>query len=143
MTIPVHGARVLLAEDDRVTQRLAMRLLEKMGCTVDAVGNGHEVIEALGRQSYAMVFMDCHMPELDGFQTTREIRGLGVLSAGPEPRPVHIVALTANALKGDRERCLAAGMNDYLANPIRVEELRAALARGLPRLDQPSPKLNP
>ncbi len=121
----VRCLRILVAEDNRVNQVVVMRMLEKAGHHADLAANGREALEALGRADYELVLMDCQMPELDGFAASRAIRAK---EAGTGKR-VPIVALTANATQGDRERCLAAGMDDYLAKPITAERLRAALAR--------------
>ncbi len=125
------GGRILLAEDNAVNQKIALALLKKLGCSADAVGNGIEVLQALQRIPYALVFMDCHMPELDGFETTRIIRKRELDSgqACPWPSPVRIIALTASAMQGDREKCLAVGMDDYVSKPVRPGELQAALER--------------
>jgi CheY-like chemotaxis protein len=125
-----HPLRILLAEDNIVNQKVALRLLGQMGYRADVAANGLEAIEAVERQTYDVVLMDVQMPELDGFEASREIgRRWG---AGQRPR---IVAMTANAMQGDRELCEAAGMDDYVAKPIRVEELVAALARSRRRPD--------
>jgi signal transduction histidine kinase/DNA-binding response OmpR family regulator len=116
--------RVLLAEDNAVNQRVAVRILEGFGCRVDVAANGEEAVSMVRRFPYDVVFMDCQMPEMDGYQATREIRR----QAGCESK-VPIVALTANALVGDRERCLEAGMNDYVSKPISRADVGAALAR--------------
>jgi PAS domain S-box-containing protein len=116
--------RILLAEDNVVNQKLALRLLERLGYRADLAANGVEAIRAVERQPYDVVFMDVQMPEMDGLEATRQI--CGRWSKGERPR---IIAMTANALAEDREACLAAGMDDYLAKPIRVEELVAALSR--------------
>jgi CheY-like chemotaxis protein/HPt (histidine-containing phosphotransfer) domain-containing protein len=116
--------RILLAEDNAVNQKLAMRLLEKLGYRTDVAGNGIEAIEALERQSYDLLLSDVQMPEMDGLEATRRI-----LERWPEGERPWIVAMTAEAMSGDRERCLEAGMNDYLTKPIRVEELVAAIKR--------------
>ncbi|HZY43883.1 MAG TPA: response regulator, partial [Anaerolineae bacterium] len=113
--------RILLAEDNAVNQKLALRLLEQMGYRADVAGNGLEAIEAVERQTYDVILMDVQMPELDGLDATREIRKLKVAA---QPR---IVAMTANAMQGDREMCLAAGMDDYISKPIHIEELVSAL----------------
>jgi CheY-like chemotaxis protein len=118
-----HPLRVLLAEDNMVNQKLALRLLEQMGYRADLAANGFEAIDAVERQTYDVVLMDVQMPELDGFEASREIN-----RRWPERRP-RIVAMTANAMQGDRERCMAAGMDDYVAKPVRIEELIAALER--------------
>ena len=119
--------RILLAEDNAVNQKLALRLLDRLGYRADVAANGVEAIRAVERQPYDLVFMDVQMPEMDGLEATRQI--CARWAAGVRPR---IVAMTANALAEDREACLAAGMDDYLAKPIRVEELVAALARSQP-----------
>jgi CheY-like chemotaxis protein len=116
--------RILLAEDNAVNQKLALRLLERLGYRADVAANGLEAIHALERQVYDVVFMDVQMPELDGLEATRQICARWTRNERPR-----IIAMTANALTEDREACLAAGMDDYLAKPIRVEELVAALNR--------------
>jgi CheY-like chemotaxis protein len=124
-----HPLRILLAEDNAVNQKLALRLLSQMGYRADVAANGLEAIQAVERQQYDVILMDVQMPEMDGLEATRHIcarwprpRRLG----GERPR---IIAMTANAMQGDREMCLEAGMDDYLAKPIRVDELKAALKR--------------
>jgi GAF domain-containing protein/CheY-like chemotaxis protein/HPt (histidine-containing phosphotransfer) domain-containing protein len=119
-----HPLRILLAEDNVVNQKLAIRLLERLGYRADVAANGLEAIEALERQTYDLLLSDVQMPEMDGLEATRRI--LERWPAGERP---WIVAMTAEAMSGDRERCLAAGMNDYLAKPIRVDELVAAIKR--------------
>jgi CheY-like chemotaxis protein len=119
-------ARVLVAEDNPVNQRLIKRILEKLGCRVDVAGDGREALAMTKSLQYDLVFMDCSMPEMDGYQATAELR-----RRETRGRHVPIVALTAHALAEDRERCLAAGMDDYLSKPVRVEEVRAALSRWL------------
>ena len=120
--------RILLAEDNAVNQKLALRLLAQMGYRADLAGNGLEAIEALERQQYDAVLMDVQMPEMDGLEATRYIRNLQGASQTPEGfRQPRIIAMTANAMQGDREMCLAAGMDDYISKPIRVEELVGAL----------------
>jgi signal transduction histidine kinase/CheY-like chemotaxis protein/HPt (histidine-containing phosphotransfer) domain-containing protein len=115
-------ARVLLVEDNPVNQRVAVAMLEGMGCHVDAAPNGREALSLRERNSYDLILMDCQMPVLDGYQTTVELRRLEAES-GTESR-IPIIALTANAVEGDRERCLAAGMSDYLSKPFKREQLR-------------------
>jgi signal transduction histidine kinase/DNA-binding response OmpR family regulator len=119
-----HPLRILLAEDNAVNQKLALRLLEKMGYRANVAENGLEVLEALEHQPYDVVLMDVQMPEMDGLEASRQI--VAHWPAGKRPR---IIAMTANAMQGDREIALAAGMDDYVAKPIRVEELMAALSR--------------
>ena len=119
--------RILLAEDNAMNQKVALRLLERLGYRADVAANGLEAIEALERRSYDVVLMDVQMPELDGLDATRRI-----CERWPAESRPHIVAMTANALPEDREACFAAGMNDYVAKPIRAEELAAALKRVRP-----------
>lgn len=128
-----HPLRILLAEDNSVNQRLAVRLLEQMGYRTDVVSNGVEAVESVERQEYDVVLMDVQMPEMDGLEASRLITN----RSSPEARP-WIIAMTANAMQGDREMCLAAGMDDYIAKPIRVSELVSALTRApsrVPRFD--------
>ena len=113
-----HPLRILLAEDNVVNQQLALRLLEKLGYRADVAGNGIEAIEALERQTYDLLLTDVQMPEMDGVEATRRI--VERWDADARPR---IVAMTAEAMQGDRERFLAAGMDDYLMKPVRIEEL--------------------
>jgi CheY-like chemotaxis protein len=123
-----HPLRILLAEDNAVNQKLALRLLSQMGYRADVAANGIEAIQAVERQPYDVVLMDVQMPEMDGLEATRQI----CARWQPANRP-HIIAMTANAMQGDREMCLEAGMDDYLSKPIRVEELVTALASCKPK----------
>lgn len=125
--------RILVVEDNSVNQRVAIRMLERLGYRADAVGNGLEAIEAISHIPYTALIMDCQMPEMDGFEATRRIRLLEATSGlnAPEVRHIPIIAMTANALEGDRERCLAVGMDDYLPKPVKSEDLRAVLQRVL------------
>jgi PAS domain S-box-containing protein len=122
------GCRILVAEDNIVNQRLLKWQLEKMGHHVDVVANGIEAIDALERFPYHLIMMDCQMPDLDGYEATSRIRA----SEGQTKRPTPIVAVTAHALAGEREKCLAAGMNDYVSKPISLAELQRVLGRWLP-----------
>jgi len=115
--------RILLAEDNSVNQMLAVRLLRGLGYTADVAGTGVEAVDAVDAGQYDLVLMDVHMPDMDGLEATREIR------ARQGSRGPHIVAMTASAMAEDRDECLAAGMNDYVGKPIRVEELMSALER--------------
>jgi CheY-like chemotaxis protein len=116
-----HPLKILLAEDNAVNQKLALRLLEQMGYRADVASNGLEAVESVARQKYDVVLMDVQMPEMDGLEATRQI-----VASKSVVQP-HIIGLTANAMQGDREACLAAGMQAYIAKPIRVDELVDAL----------------
>ncbi|MBS1811638.1 MAG: response regulator [Acidobacteria bacterium] len=115
--------RILLVEDNVINQKVALRVLNRFGYRADVASNGMEAVEAVRRQPYDVVLMDVHMPEMDGLEATRRI------CAEQRPDRPRIIAMTANAIQGDREECLAAGMDDYISKPVRVEELRAALER--------------
>ena len=127
-----RGLRVLVAEDNLVNQRIALAHLKKMGYSCDTVANGLEVLDALGRIPYDLILMDVQMPEMDGFEATRRIRELEKATG----RRTRIVAMTAHAMAGDRERCLAAGMDDYVSKPLRKDDLLRALKEAGPQAHQ-------
>jgi two-component system, sensor histidine kinase and response regulator len=123
-------AKVLVAEDNPVNQEITLKMLTYLGCHVRVVANGHEALEALEQATYYdLVLMDCEMPEMDGFEATKAIRESEALRG---ETPLQIIALTAHAMQGAREDCLAAGMTDYLSKPFSMEELCAVLRRCLP-----------
>jgi PAS domain S-box-containing protein len=123
-------AKVLLAEDNIINQKVAVSMLKRIGCTVDVAKNGVEAVEAFkNSSSYDLIFMDVQMPDKDGFEATEEIRGLE--EEHGENKHITIIALTANAMEGDREKCLAGGMDDYLSKPFKQNELRQALKKWL------------
>ena len=125
----ILSGHILVAEDNRINQMFVSELLKHCGCTCDVANNGDEALIALRKGRYDLVLMDCQMPEMDGFTATREIRRREALDG--TSRQVPIIALTANALKGDRERCLDAGMDDYLTKPLQAVRLQATLAKYL------------
>jgi PAS domain S-box-containing protein len=131
--LPFRQLRILVAEDNQVNQQIAAAQLKKLGCTVDVVANGLEALDALPRVKYDLVLMDCQMPEMDGYEATRIIRKREQDREHPchWNAPVHLIAMTANAMQGDREKCLAAGMDDYISKPMRLTELRAAIERAV------------
>ena len=116
--------RILVVEDNVVNQKMAVRMLEKMGCSVDVAGNGLEAVRMVEQLSYDLVFMDCQMPEMDGYEATAEIRRRQGSS-----KHTPIVAMTANAMQGDRERCIDAGMDDYVAKPVKKEAVSEAIEK--------------
>lgn len=140
--------RILLAEDNIINQKVAVRLFQRLGYRIDVVANGREAVEAMSRIRYDVIFMDCQMPDMDGFEATRLIRegeaaeivsslrpndsGRQPETSNQKPETTHrvpIIAMTANVMQGDRERCLAAGMDDYLSKPISADALAGALSR--------------
>jgi two-component system sensor histidine kinase/response regulator len=131
-----RSTRVLVAEDNIVNQKVTLRQLQKLGYSADAVANGLEVIEAIKHIPYDVILMDCQMPELDGYEATRLIRAEE--HKRDKASAIYIIAMTANALAGDREECLTSGMNDYISKPVRMEELDAAISRGLRALNEAS-----
>lgn len=127
---------VLLAEDNPVNQEVALAMLETFGCQADVATNGREALEALSRRAYDLVLMDCQMPEMDGFEATSELRAREETKACSSTHfrsRIPVVALTAHAIAGDRERCLKAGMDDYLCKPFTQRELGAVIAKWLRR----------
>jgi len=152
----IHAGRILIVEDNPINQTLTARLVEKLGYQTDVASGGQEALEILSRGAYVAVLMDCQMPVMDGFETTQQIRerescqqsmvdgrskgNLSVCSSSPMTNDrlpmtafhIPIIAVTANAMPGDRERCLASGMDDYLSKPIRIEDLQATLDRWIP-----------
>jgi CheY-like chemotaxis protein len=119
--------RVLVAEDNAVNQKVAVRLLEKLGLRPDVAANGREVLKMIEMAPYDLIFMDCQMPEMDGYAATLEIRR-GETAA----RRMAIVAMTAEAMAGARERCLASGMDDHIGKPVKLEDMFDALQKWLP-----------
>lgn len=126
---PAGTIRILVAEDNAINQKVALAQLRSLSCRANAVANGLEALEALRQIPYDIILLDCQMPEMDGYQTARAIRRREQGGQCPWNMPAHIIAMTANAMQGDRERCLEAGMDDYLCKPIRSAELKAALER--------------
>lgn len=116
------GLRILLAEDNQINQLVAVKQLQKLGCHCDAVANGKEAVEALRHITYDLVLMDCQMPELDGYEATRQIR-----ASSEKYSSIPIIAMTAHAMKGDRDKCLTAGMNDYVTKPISISDLSVVI----------------
>src|SRR5712692_135785 len=131
---PDHGGRVLIVEDNVANLKVAMRMVERLGYRADKAGNGVEAVRVLDRMNYDAVLMDCQMPEMDGYEATRQIR-----RHEKEGRHTPIIAMTASAMAGDRERCLAAGMDDYISKPIKLHVVAAVLERWLGPVQEPAP----
>ncbi len=127
---PASSQTILLAEDNAVNQIVAQKILDNLGYTVDSVNNGLDALDAIKHKDYGLILMDCQMPEMDGYEATQEIRKLQGLE-----RHLPIIALTAHAMRGDRERCLEAGMDDYLTKPIKVLQLKETLERWFKTLE--------
>jgi len=127
---PANLIRVLVAEDNSVNQMVAVRLLERLGCRVDVAGNGAEAVQMATRLPYSLIFMDCHMPEMDGFEATLKIRR-HERDRGLTAMP--IVALTASVLQEDRDRCVSAGMDEIIGKPVQPAELAQVLRRFGPK----------
>jgi CheY-like chemotaxis protein len=134
-TFQVH---ILLAEDNQVNKEVATGMLESLGCTVDVVDNGLQVLEAVSSTTYDLIFMDCEMPEMDGFEAAKALRAREATTAGT---PIPIIALTAHVLAQHQQACLAAGMDDFLSKPFTREQLQTTLVRWLPSWS-PSPARN-
>ncbi len=123
-----HKPRILMAEDNAINQRVGQLILQRAGFHIDLVSDGSEAVTAQGAEAYDLILMDCQMPTMDGFEASRRIRQL----AGRQPV---IIAVTANALAGERERCLEAGMNDYLSKPFQAEQLVSVVKKWLASRD--------
>jgi signal transduction histidine kinase/AmiR/NasT family two-component response regulator len=135
--VDFKGVKILLAEDNQINQVVGTRQLKKMGCEVEVVTNGIEVLEAWRQKKHRVILLDCQMPEMDGYEASQKIREIEREQNLPH---TYILALTACAMQGDRELCLAAGMDDYISKPVKEEELRAALARGVAAINASSEK---
>lgn len=137
--------RILVAEDNDINRRLAMFMLQKLGCQSDFASNGKEAVQAWENVPYDVILMDCHMPVMDGYSATRKIRELERLPSNAGRRRTQIIAMTANAMRGDREKCIAAGMDDYISKPVRMELLQTALGKLIHPLESkpPEPDVDP
>lgn len=139
---PAGPLRILVAEDNQVNQKVALLLLKKLGWNADAAFNGLEVIEAMQRAPYDLIFMDCQMPEMGGFEATREIRLMEGRQGMPAGSRAYIIALTAGAMADDREKCLSEGMDDYLTKPVKLSSLSGAIQRYLDAKEKRPPTLS-
>jgi CheY-like chemotaxis protein len=128
-TPPAGGLRILVVEDNAVNQQVASRLIGRLGHQAEIAANGVEALAALRERSFDLVLMDCQMPEMDGFEATRRLRDP---ASGVRDPAIPVIALTANAMQEDRQRCLDAGMSDYLAKPIKPDILAETIARWVP-----------
>jgi CheY-like chemotaxis protein len=128
---PVEDARILIAEDNPVNQKVTLLQLRNLGYAADVVSNGREALAALKRKPYTLVLMDAQMPDIDGVEATRRIRQAQATGDTSLPASLTIIAMTANAMTGDREICIASGMDDYLAKPVKTADLRNMLDRYL------------
>lgn len=117
-----RAKKILVAEDNKINQKVVLGMLRKLGYEADLVENGKDAILAIESNEYALVLMDCQMPEMDGYEATRQIRNMK-----DRNKSIPVVALTANAMVGDREKCLNAGMDDYMAKPVRLDLLARTL----------------
>jgi two-component system sensor histidine kinase/response regulator len=123
-----HKGRILLAEDNTINQDVALGQLDRLGYTADVVSNGREALDAIERSQYDIVLMDCMMPEMDGYEATKKIRELERQNVNSR-RQLHIIAMTANAMLGDRDKCIAAGMDDYVSKPVQIGDLKRAIEK--------------
>ena len=119
-----EGMRILLAEDNPFNQRVAAGMLKKLGCQVSLVVDGSQALDLLRKEEFDLIFMDCQMPEMDGYEASRRIREFPGAVAG-----IPIIALTANAFREDRDACLAAGMDDFMTKPVKLDQLELTLAK--------------
>jgi two-component system sensor histidine kinase/response regulator len=131
VVVPLGAARILVAEDNAVNQQITRAILEKAGFSVDIASDGAELLRALQTAEYDLVVMDVQMPGMDGYQTTRAIRNLD-----SAVRSIPVLAMTANAMSGDRERCLACGMNEYVSKPVHAAEMLSKIGTLLSKVNR-------